>query len=97
MQQSVAFAAVPVKAIDFAFPPLSLRDERERIGRKTRRVGRAGGSVDERAFGNDRDLFLSLRGPVVEIHLTLNHVHRLVARVDVKLAAVFAAAGDEDE
>ena len=45
--------------------------------------------------GNDCDFFLSLRSPVMEIHLPLYHVHGLIARVDVKLAAVFPAPGDE--
>jgi hypothetical protein len=33
----------------------------------------------------------------MEIHLPLYHVHGLIARVDVKLAAIFPAPGDEDE
>src|SRR5882724_8397463 len=33
----------------------------------------------------------------MEIHLPLYHVHGLIARVDVKLAAVFPAPDDEDE
>src|SRR5262245_52361838 len=47
VQQSVALAAVPVEAIDFAFAPLSLRDKREGIGGKTRRVRDASGSIDD--------------------------------------------------
>jgi len=33
----------------------------------------------------------------MQAHLAFDHVHGFVARVDVKLAAVFAAAGDEGE
>src|SRR5262249_39674109 len=97
VQESVAVAAVPVKAIDFAFPSLALRDKREGIGRKARRVRDTGRGVDDGAFGNDRDFLFTLRSSIVKIHLTLYHVHRLVAGVDVKLAPVFATAGDEDE
>ena len=97
MQESVALPAVPLKAIDFSFASPALRDKRERIGGKARRVRNTGRGIDDGPFGNDRDFLFSLRSPLMEIHLPLYHVHRLVARVDVKLAAVFATAGDEDE
>src|SRR5262245_45757872 len=47
MQQSVAFPAVPVKAVDLSFAPLALRDKRKGIGRKARRVSDAGRSIDD--------------------------------------------------
>src|SRR5215510_4956449 len=86
-----------MKTIDFSFAPLALRDQREGIGRKARRVRNTGRGVDDGAFGNDRDFLFTLRSSIVKIHLTLYHVHCLVAWVDVKLAAVFATAGDEDK
>src|SRR5262249_33166109 len=97
VQESVALPAVPVEAIDFAFAPLALRDKREGVGGKARRVRDAGRSIDDGAFGNHRDFLFTLWSSIVKIHLTLYHVHRLVARVDVKLAPVFATAGDENE
>ena len=45
----------------------------------------------------DRDLFLAFGRPVVKAHLPLDHVHHLVAGVDVELAAVVAAARDEGQ
>jgi hypothetical protein len=33
----------------------------------------------------------------MESHLSLDHVHHLIARVHVKFAAVFAAARDKDQ
>lgn len=55
MQQAVALLAVPVKFIDLAGAAFSFRDQREGVGRKARRVGRARRRVNDRAFRNHRN------------------------------------------
>src|SRR5919109_3033403 len=58
---------------------------------------RAGGSVDHRSFRNDSNALFAFRCPVMQPHFSFDHVHGLVARVDMKLAAVLAPARQKDQ
>jgi CRP-like cAMP-binding protein len=97
VEQIVAFRAIPLKDVDLTVHAFALDDQRERIGWKARRVRDAAGRVDDRALGEHRDFFFALGGAVVQPHLAAQHVHHLVGRVDVELAAIFAAARDESQ
>jgi hypothetical protein len=56
-----------------------------------------GRTVDDLPLANEDDLFLALGGAVVEVHVPLDHVHDLLARVAVELTAVLAPARDEGD
>src|SRR5689334_23619224 len=58
---------------------------------------RARRAVDDLALADHRDLLVALRCPVVEVHVALDHVHDLVARIAVELAAKLATARDEGD
>src|SRR5438105_3358469 len=57
----------------------------------------AGRAVHDLAFPDHGDLLVAPGGPVVEIHVALDHVHDLVARVGMELAAELAAPRDEGD
>src|SRR5262245_28174612 len=97
VQERVAPRAEPLEAIHLAGPPLPLDDEGVGVAGKARGVRRAGGRVDDRALLDHGDLLRALGRPVVEAHRAGDLVHELVARVDVELAAVVAAARHERE
>src|SRR5439155_20818783 len=90
-----ALLAEPREAIVLAAAPLALEDEHERLGGKARGVRRARGAVDDLAFLDDHNLLHPVRCPIVEVHVALDHVHDLVARVAVELAPELPPARDE--
>src|SRR5215831_7470063 len=95
VQLRTALVTKPGEAIALAGAALALEHQHEGIGREARRVRRAGRAVDDLAFLNHGDLLIALRRPVVEVHVALDHVHDLVARIAVELAAELAAPRDE--
>src|SRR6185437_2432086 len=97
MQEVVAVLAIPVELVDLAGVPLALDDQREGIGRETRRMRDAGRHPVRRTFGDNGDLFLALWSAVMKVHRPLDHIGDFVAAVDVEFAAIFASAGDEGE
>src|SRR5215467_6810626 len=95
VQVSPALVAVPREAIALVRPPLALEHQDERLRREARRVRGARGAVDDLALADHRDLLVPLGRPVVEVHVALDHVHDLVARIAVELAAKLATARHE--
>src|SRR5215510_16410136 len=55
------------------------------------------GRIDHRALRYLGDFLLAVLGAVMQLEVTLNGIHHLVARIYVKLAAVFATAGHEHQ
>ena len=92
-----ALLAEPREAIVLVTAALPLEDEDERLGREARRVRRARGAVHDLAFPHDGDLLFAGGRAVVEVQVALDHVHDLVARVLVELAAELAAPRDEGD
>jgi hypothetical protein len=86
-----------VKAVDLTGATFSFRNQSKSVGREARRVRCACGRVDHRSFGDHRNVFLAFQRPEVQAHLAFDHVHSLVARIDVKFTAVLAAASDKRE
>src|SRR6266571_1404739 len=97
VELGAAFLAVPEKPVLLFRPALALEDEQERVGREARRVPHARRAVDDLALADPRHLLLALGGEVVQVHVALDHVHDLVARVRMELAPVLASAGDEGD
>ena len=97
VQEAVAFRAEPLEAVDLARPAPAFLDQQEGVGREARRMRDQRRGVDRLARLQNLDGFLPVRVAVVQVHLARDHVHDLGARVDVELAAVFAAAGDEEQ
>ena len=95
MKEVVAPRAEPLEAVDLAGTPLTLDDEGEGIGGEARRMGRAGRSVDDRALVQNRHILLTIVRAVMQVHGAFDLVHQFVAGIDVKLAAIVAALGDE--
>src|SRR6185312_1443485 len=61
VQEIAAALAVPVKLVDLAGVALPFDDQREGVGRETRRMRGVRRHPVGRAFVNDRDLFFPLR------------------------------------
>src|SRR5215472_15945069 len=95
VQLGTALVAEPGEAIALAGATLALEHEHEGIGREARRMRCAGRAVDDLALLDHGDLLVALRRPVVEVHVALDHIHDLVARIAVELAAELAAPRDE--
>src|SRR4029453_18744795 len=95
VELGAALGAVPGEAVAFVGPPLSLEHEGEPVGGEARGMGRASGAVDDLALADLRDLLVALGRPVVQVHIALDHVHDLVARITVELAAELATPRDE--
>src|SRR5262245_42265399 len=55
------------------------------------------GRIDHRAFRYLGDFLLAVLGAVMQLQVTLNGIHHLIARIYAKLAAVFATAGHEHQ
>src|SRR5262249_5059286 len=92
-----ALGAVPREPVVLVGPTLPLEDEHERLRREPGRVGGAGGAIDDLALADHRHLLVAGGGPVVQLHLALDHVHDLVARIAVELAPELATSRDEGD
>src|SRR5215471_9268324 len=58
-------------------------------------MGSSRGRVDHGAFGHLGDLLLAVLGAIMQLEVALDGIHHLVARINVELTAVFAAASHE--
>jgi len=86
-----------VKSIVLVGPPWPLEHEHVGVGREARRVRGARGTVEDLALADQHDPFLPRVGEIVQLHIALEHVHDLVARVDVEFAPVLPAPRDEGD
>ena len=85
-------------------PIISLPDTARELGRSGKRVNvlwqhtdqlvfMARGRVDHRAFRHLGNLLLAVLGAIMQLELSLDGIHQLIARIYVELTAVLTPAG----